>query len=148
MKGSEANESWALLPHDADVVVEGRGATPEAAFAQAARALTHAITDTPVAAREAVTVTCRAPDRELLLVEWLNAVIYEMAVGGRLFDRFAVVIVADGDAGWQLTATLWGEPLDRARHAPACEAKGATYSALTVHADTQGGWVARCVIDV
>ena len=48
-----------------------------------------------------VEVTCEAPDIELLLVEWLNAIIYEMAVRNMLFGRFAVRIDGtrlDGDA--------------------------------------------------
>jgi hypothetical protein len=49
-------------------------------------------------------VLCEAPDLELLLVEWLNAVIYEMGVRKMLFGRFAVRI-EDG----RLEGTLWGE---------------------------------------
>jgi tRNA nucleotidyltransferase (CCA-adding enzyme) len=79
---------------------------------------------------------------ELLLVEWLNAVIYEMAVQQMLFGRFRVQIEAD-----QLSGTLWGEAVDRARHAPACEPKGATYTALSVRQEN-GCWSAKCVVDV
>ena len=69
----------------------------------------------------------RAPDLELLFVEWLNAIIYEMAVRKMLFSRYIVTI-----DGTRLHGTLWGEPVDVARHAPACEPKGATYTALRV----------------
>jgi SHS2 domain-containing protein len=37
--------------------------------------------------------------------------------------------------------------VDRARHAPAVEAKGATFTELRV-AERKGGWIAQCVIDV
>lgn len=37
-----------------------------------------------------VHLTCEAPDLELLFVEWLNAIIYEMAVRNMLFGRFLV----------------------------------------------------------
>ena len=90
-----------------------------------------------------VEVKCEAPDIELLFVEWLNAVIYEMAVRNMLFGRFAVRI---DDS--RLDATLWGEPVDVARHAPACEPKGATYTALQVSQDPNGRWFAACVVDV
>jgi Archease protein family (MTH1598/TM1083) len=59
------------------------------------------------------------------------------------FARFSVRI-----DGAQLNATLWGEPLDVARHAPACEPKGATYAALQVAAGRKGVWSAACVVDV
>ena len=79
----------------------------------------------------------------MLFVEWLNVVIYEMAVRSMLFGRFAVRV---DDS--RLEATLWGEPIDVTRHAPACEPKGATYTALRVSQDPNGRWSATCVVDV
>jgi tRNA nucleotidyltransferase (CCA-adding enzyme) len=58
--------------------VRGFGATPEA-FEQAACALTAVVTRAAVKSLSAIEVRCEAPDLELLLVEWLNAIIYEMA---------------------------------------------------------------------
>ncbi len=52
------------------------------AFGQAARALTGAVTDSLIETRLTVDVQCEAPDLELLFVEWLDAIIYEMAVHG------------------------------------------------------------------
>jgi hypothetical protein len=74
---------WELFSHDADVGVRGFGATVAEAFEGAALALTAVITDAPIAPNTRVDVACEAPDIELLLVEWLNAVIYEMAVPQR-----------------------------------------------------------------
>jgi len=119
--------------------VRGYGPTPAAAFEQAAVALTTAVTS----AKVPVEVSRRAPDLELLFVEWLNSVIYEMAVRRMLFTRFSVRI-----EGARLEGTLCGEPVDIARHAPACEPKGATYAALKVAAGPDGVWSAACVVDV
>jgi tRNA nucleotidyltransferase (CCA-adding enzyme) len=135
--------AWEHFPHDADVGVRGIGATAAEAFEQAAHALTTVVTHATVAPNEQVEVSCEAPDLELLFVEWLNAVIYEMAVRKMLFGRFAVQIEAD-----RLKGTLWGEPVDVTRHAPACEPKGATYTALKVAVDSNGIWSAACVVDV
>lgn len=88
-------------------------------------------------------MSCEAPDHELLLVDWLNAVIYEMATRRMLFSRFEVSI-----DNHRLQAMLWGEPLDAARHEPAVEVKGATYTELTVRRDESGAWMAHCVVDV
>jgi tRNA nucleotidyltransferase (CCA-adding enzyme) len=123
--------------------VRGFGTTAAEAFEQAARALTAIVTLTEVAPKLKVEVRCEAPDFELLLVEWLNAIIYEMAVRQMLFGEFAVTI-----EGGRLEGTLWGEPVDIERHAPACEPKGATYTALKVAADDTGIWSAGCVVDV
>ena len=103
---------WEHFPHDADVGVRGFGATAAEAFEQAAQALTAVVTQTEVEPKVLVEVTCEAPDLELLFAEWLNAVIYEMAVRGMLFGRFAVRI-----EGTRLAGSLWGEPVDVERHA-------------------------------
>lgn len=129
--------------HDADVGVRGWGATPSQAFEQAAVALTSVVTEAHVAERDRIDVRCEAPDIELLFVEWLNAIIYEMAIRGMLFAGFSVRI-----DGTKLEGTLWGEPVDVERHAPACEPKGATYTALKVAKNAEGVWSAACIIDV
>src|SRR3974377_2470988 len=88
----ESKTGWAHFPHDADVGVRGLGATAAEAFEQAAQALTAVVTHAEVRPLAPVEVRCEAPDLELLFVEWLNAVIYEMAVRRMLFSRFAVRI--------------------------------------------------------
>ncbi len=135
---------WEHFPHDADIGVRGRGETAAAAFEQGALALTAVIADPEsVEPLEAVTVQCEAQDLELLFVEWLNALIFEMATRGMIFGRFSVDI-----ADTCLDGTAWGEPIDVARHQPAAEIKGATYTQLRVAQGTDGTWVAECVVDV
>lgn len=134
---------WEHFSHDADIGVRGWGSTPAEAFEQAAHALTGVVTHANVAPRSEVSVGCSAPDLELLFVEWLNAIIYEMAVRRMLFGQFAVQIEKD-----RLKGTLWGEPVDVARHSPAAEPKGATYTALKVAQGLDGQWSAACVVDV
>ncbi len=112
---------WEHFAHDADIGVRGFGGTAAQAFEQAACALTAVVTQAEIRPDQEVRVSCAAPDLELLFVEWLNAIIYEMAVRRMLFSRFAVRI-----ENGRLEGTLWGEPVDVARHAPATEPKGAT----------------------
>lgn len=134
---------WEHFPHEADMGVRGIGATLEQAFEQAALAMTAVITDlAKVTARAPVTIACQAPDSELLFVDWLNAIVYEMATRHMLFSRFAVKI-----DGARLAATVWGEPLDMERHQPAVEVKGATYTALRVTQENNH-WLAQTVVDV
>lgn len=136
-------DRWEHFEHGADIGVRGLGATKAAAFEQAALALTAVITDPGrVAAREPVQIHCEAPDDELLLADWLNAIVYEMAVRHMLFGRFEVVL-----DGHRLNALALGEPASVARHQPAVEVKGATYTALRV-APAEGGWLAQTVVDV
>jgi tRNA nucleotidyltransferase (CCA-adding enzyme) len=136
--------SWEHFPHGADIGVRGIGPSKERAFEQAALALTAVITEPhTVMPLACVDVTCDAPDDELLLVDWLNALVYEMATRRMLFSRFEVHI-EDG----QLQGRAWGESVDVARHQPAVEVKGATYTNLRVTRTPDDAWLAQCVVDV
>jgi SHS2 domain-containing protein len=133
-----------LFAHGADIGVRGIGPTRESAFEQAALALSMAVTDPSwIAPQEAVAIACEAPDDRFLLLDWLNALIYEMSARRMVFGRFAVSI-----EGPRLYGQAWGEPVDRARHAPAVEPKGATLTALKAKPCGDGAWVAQCIVDV
>jgi tRNA nucleotidyltransferase (CCA-adding enzyme) len=136
---------WEHFVHGADIGVRGIGATLGEAFEQAALALTAVIADPArISSITAVDIGCEAPDMAVLFVDWLNALIYEMATRNMLFGRFEVRILEERS----LTATAWGERVDRARHQPAVEVKGATYTGLSVAERDDGLWVAQCVVDV
>jgi tRNA nucleotidyltransferase (CCA-adding enzyme) len=136
--------SWEHFHHEADIGVRGLGDSPEVAFEQAALGLTAVITDPGlVHADEQVTINCEAPSLDVLFVDWLNALIYEMTTRSMLFGRFRVKI-----DGLRLSAEAEGEPVDRQRHEPVVEAKGATFTELRVSRNDEGQWVAQCVVDV
>lgn len=136
--------SWEHFSHEADIGVRGRGNSPAAAFEQAALALAAVITDPDRIRNETeVEIRCEAPSLDVLLVDWLNAVIYEMTTRSMLFGGFAVAI-----EGLRLIGKAFGEPVDRARHEPVVEPKGATFTELRVERYANGLWVAQCVVDV
>ena len=135
---------WEHFAHGADIGVRGIGPTKEAAFEQIALALTAVVTDLElVHPKTAVPIACEAPTDDLLLADWLNAIIYEMATRHMLFSAFVVAI--DGS---RLQATAWGERVDPIRHEPAVEIKGATYTALRVVREKDDHWLVQCVVDV
>ena len=135
---------WEHFPHEADMGIRGIASSMAEAFAQAAMALTAVITDpAKVHAQESTVITVSDPDPELLFVDFLNALILEMAERHMLFSRFDVTINGD-----RLTATVQGETVDIARHQPAVEIKGATYTELAVKRLEDGRWSAQCVVDV
>ena len=135
---------WEHFAHDADMGIRGIGATPSVAFEQAAMALTGLITDpAEVRPQQCVELSCEAPDAELLFADWINALIYEMAVRKMLFGAYEVRL-----SDSRLEAIVRGEKVDVARDEPAVEIKGATYTALEVARDADGVWRAQCVIDV
>lgn len=135
---------WETFAHGADVGVRGFGGNPGEAFGNAAMAMTSIVAEpNAIAPRVQVSIACSAPDRETLLYDWLNALILEMAAEDLLFSRFEVEI--DGS---HLKAFAWGERLDQARHRPAVEIKGATYTTAQVAREPDGRWRAQCVVDV
>lgn len=136
--------AWEHFAHGADIGVRGVGPTKEAAFEQIALALTSVVTDLgSVRPERAVSFDCEAPSDDLLVVDWLNALVYEMATRRMLFSAFVVTL-----EDCRLHGTAWGEPVDQARHEPAVEIKGATYTALRVERLDDGHWLAQCVVDV
>ncbi|MGE5105489.1 MAG: archease, partial [Betaproteobacteria bacterium] len=93
MEPDASSAHWEHYAHGADIGVRGVGPTQAAAFEQAALALTAVVVDpASVVPRDVVSVSCEAPDEELLLADFLNALIYEMATRNMLFGRFRVTI--------------------------------------------------------
>jgi SHS2 domain-containing protein len=133
---------WEHFPHGADIGIHGAGATKSEAFRQAALALTAVVTTVPVRPLERVELACSAPDDDLLLLAWLNLIVYEMATRRMLFGEYEVTVQNGQAAG-----AAFGELVDPQRHEPAVEVKGATCTALSVRQEGST-WHARCVVDV
>lgn len=135
---------WQHFEHEADIGVRGYGDTVDQAFEQTALAMTAVVTEPDgVQALEMIPIEVSAPDMECLLVDWLNSLVYEMATRRMLFSRFEVEI-----QDLRLRARAYGEKVDRKRHEPAVEIKGATYTMLRVERQENGRWMAQCVVDV
>lgn len=135
---------WEHFAHEADIGVRGFGPDLPTAFAQAAIALTAVVCDPSIVRPlKSRTFECEAPDREMLLVEWLDALIYAMVTEHMLYSQFVVQV-----SGKRLHARALGEQLDLARHHPTVEIKGATLTELSVRQAGDGGWLAQCVVDV
>ncbi len=135
---------WQHFAHGADIGIRGQGTTLEAAFVAAAEALTAVVTDLEgVRPVESRVIECAAGDRELLLYEWLNSLVFHMSTERLLFSSFDLHI-----EDLSLRAVVRGEPVDVTRHQPAVEVKGATLTELAVRQDAVGRWIAQCVLDV
>lgn len=137
-------DGWEHFEHDADIGLRAVAATREGLFEVMGQALTAIITE-PAAVRpvETISVSCEAPDDALLLVDWLNALVFEMATRRMLFGSWHVEL-----SGQKLQGQVQGEVVDRLRHQPVVEVKGATYTALSVEQDSEGSWHGQCVVDV
>jgi len=135
---------WEHFPHAADMGIRGMGKTKNEAFEEAAKALVALTTDLErVSPKEQVVVSLTAPDDEQLLVEWLDALVFEMATRHFVFSRFEVRI-----EGGKLEGTLWGEPRLESLHPIGVEVKGPTFTELHVGVGEDGLWVAQLIVDV
>ncbi len=135
---------WEHFEHDADIGIRGVAPTLNQAFEQAAIALSAVVTSPQrIADVMAVDITCQADNNELLFLDWINEVIYNMAVRRMLFCRYQITI----EQG-KLTASAVGEKVNRQKHQPTVEIKGATFTELRVYQRPDGMWVAQCVVDV
>lgn len=125
--------SFEELPHTADVKIRARAPDLPGLFSEAFRALMEVMFGQD---RKGVTerdVTVKAEDTETLLADFLSEVLFVSDAEGLVFAR-ADVDLKDG----QLTARLYGEPFDPARHAGGSEVKGISYSGLSITRDTNG----------
>lgn len=140
----DESSHFELFTHASDMGVRGRGKTIERAFENVGLALTSMVTDLQlVSPKESVKIKRSAPDLELLLLDWLNAIIYEMSTRNMLFCCYEVHI-----KDLTLEATLIGEEVDRSRHAPIVEPKAATFSELKVEQLPDDHWLVQAVIDI
>jgi SHS2 domain-containing protein len=135
--------NYETFEHGADIGIRGFGQTEAEAFENTAMALYSVMVNIlPLEPKEKRTVMVSAPDHELLLVEWLNRLLSLSDIEHMVFSKFNVTI-----EGTSLTGAAWGETLDRQRHEPNVEIKGATYHMLKVM-EADGRFVAQCVVDV
>lgn len=130
-----------------DLAFVAHGPTLDAVFVAAAEALLAATVEVPdsVERRERRSVRLEEPDLELLLLRFLNELVYLRDADELLLhtDRISVSL----DSGARLEAELVGERIDPERHALAADVKAATVHGLRV-ASTPEGWTAAATLDV
>jgi SHS2 domain-containing protein len=130
-----------------DLAFEARGETLEALFAAAAEALLAATLANPedVTAREREPVRLAEPDRELLLLRFLNELVFLRDARGLLLRAGALRITSNGEAS--LEGELVGERIERGRHRLEADVKAATAHGLRVER-AGAGWRASVTLDV
>jgi len=135
---------YRALAHTADLGWRIRGASLADIFVNAARALTATLTDRRrLRRREVREVAVEAPDREALLVAWLNRLLYLYDVDGFLGRDFEIVHLTPET----LTARAAGEIFDPARHLAKTGVKAATYHHLEI-SPRPDGWRATVILDL
>jgi len=132
------------LEHTADLGWRIWGGSLEKLYANAAGALVATITDRRrLRSREVREVTVAAPDREALLVAWLNHLLYLYDIDGFLGREFQILRLTPES----LTARILGEIFDPDRHPGKTAVKAATYHQLEVIPWGEG-WRATVILDL
>lgn len=130
-----------------DLTFVARGASVEAAFAAAARALLAATLEDPDSVQRNArrSLAFEEPDLELLLLRFLNELVYLRDADELLLHPERILVTHDGRA--RLEAELSGERIDRGRHRLLADVKAATAHGLRV-APSDEGWTAAVTLDV
>lgn len=132
-----------FLEHTADVGIRAYGKTMAETFENAALAMFSLVADLSVVEeKESFRLEVEAEDRESLLVEWLNELIYFLETQNVLLRRFKVEEISDT----HLVATGHGEPLDLEKHSVGIQIKATTYHMLKVSHNEY--WEAQVIFDV
>ena len=132
-----------------DLAFVAHGPTLNDVFAGAARAMLAATVEDPdsVERCERRSVMLEEPDLELLLLRFLNELVYLRDAEELLLHPDRIAVSQNQNTSARLVGELVGERIDPARHALATDVKAATAHGLRV-APTPGGWTAAATLDV
>jgi len=135
--------NFEVLEHTADIGFRASGATFEQMLESASQALVATILEIEsVQEAEPYPIAAKGEDRESLLVNWLNEVLYYVDGQQIAFRRFDVKACGE----WHASGVGWGEPRTVA-HPAKLIVKGVTYHQLSVVADERG-WQCTVFLDI
>ncbi|MBE0447101.1 MAG: archease [Actinobacteria bacterium] len=137
-------QPFEVIEHTADIGLKAYGQTLKETFENAAIGMFSLITDLEnVKSTLSEEIYIEAEDRESMLVEWLNELLYRFEVEYKVYKRCEII---DWDEEYRLRAITYGEPLDLGRHQIKTQIKACTYHMLKIeHSDF---WSAQVIFDV
>jgi len=129
----EMKKRFRFLEHTADAYIEAYGVNLEEAFGNAAAAMTDVMTELETV--EAITeenFVVEAQDEPALLYSWLEELLLEFELKGKLYSRFEVSCIEETSEGFRLRARAWGEAYDAGKHPTKVGIKAATYHLMEI----------------
>lgn len=140
----EEVKPYEVLEHTADVGLAVYGSSLAEIFINAAKGMFSLMTALekvePVAE---VPITIEAEDRETLLVEWLNELLYQLEVTNLFFAEFFINKLT----ATQLEAVAKGETINPDKHELKLQIKACTYHELKVE-KLNSLWRAQVIFDI
>jgi SHS2 domain-containing protein len=138
------HKDFEFIDHTADIGILAYGADMKQVFAHTARGLFSIITELDnVTATEKYDIQVTAPDREALLINWLNELIYLFETREMLFSRFEITAITDTE----LKAKAFGEKINLTKHELKTQVKATTYHMLKIEQNNDG-YRAQVIFDV
>jgi len=133
-----------IIDHTADIGIVAYGADIKQIFANAALGL-FSLMANPDDFNEGIKreLELSAEDVEILLVEWLNELIYIFDVEHIFFKRFEI----DKLTSNQIRAKCFGEKIKPGQHKLKREVKAATYHMLQINKE-DGGYKVQVIFDI
>jgi SHS2 domain-containing protein len=137
-------EAFEILDHTADIGIIAYGADVRELFSNAALALFSLITELEsIQEKLHFDLEVGSEDRDSLLVEWLNELIYFFDAKHILFNRFDIESLTHN----ALKATCYGEDFDPDKHKIKIGVKAATYHMLRLDMNNDG-YKAQIILDI
>jgi SHS2 domain-containing protein len=137
-------KSFSIIDHTADIGIRARGKNLEEVFASAADGMVSLIIDRRrIRCLKTLTVEAEAEDQAMLLVEWLNQLLYLFDSQYFLCRRYRFIELNEK----HLKVECLGEAVDRQRHKLKRGIKAATYHTVKVER-MKDGYVAEVILDI
>ena len=137
-------KAFEVIDHTADIGITAYGADIKQVFANAAVALFSLMVELNDIKEDVQRdLHLSAEDDEILIVEWLNELIYIFDVEHIIFKRFEIVDFASG----QIKAKCFGEKIRPGQHELKREIKAATHHMLRISKD-HNGYKVQVIFDI
>jgi len=140
---------YQILEHTADKGLAVEAESLPDLFETAARGLFRLMIDPDrYPPTEQVAIELHAPDLEMLLVKWLNELLYHFEVHHWLFSRYGDIEVREAEGHWHLTAQAYYRPIEPQQlEWDGAPVKSVTYHGLRLERDSER-WRLRVFVDV
>lgn len=136
------------IDHPSDIGFRAYGEDLAEAFENAALALTEIMANADkVEAKGEISIELEAEDREALLYDWLDLLLYLHGAEGLIASKFEVEKLFEKNDEYQLKARVWGEEFDPERHEPGTEVKAMTYHMMEINCGPEKSSV-QVVVDI
>ncbi|MEJ2272881.1 MAG: archease [Candidatus Bathyarchaeota archaeon] len=126
-------KGFRFLEHTADAFIEAYGANLEEAFESAGAAMTDVMTELEkVEPKDESKFRVEGKDEPALLYNWLEELLLEYELKGKLYSRFKISKIEKTNEGFKLHAKAWGEDYSSEKHPSKVGIKAATYHQMKI----------------